>query len=214
VAKLKKYNLEGKASGEVDLADQIAEAQVNGQLLKDYIVAIRKNMRQWSACTQDRSEVNHSGQKPHKQKGLGRARQGSLAAPQFRGGGVVFGPKPKFNQHVRINQKERRQAIRALIGEKAREGRLHVVEEPNLESPSTKRLAAFLKGVGLTGYRTLFLTGAQESNYQHLYKSIRNLPKTECTLCRIASGYDLLKHGDVVLTEAALAELNQQLEGA
>src|SRR5256885_151263 len=114
---LKKFSLDAKETGTVEVADALATAQVNSQLVKDYIVALRANARQWSANTKGRSEVNHSTKKPHAQKGGGRSRQGSLAAPQYKGGGRVFGPKPKFDQHVKINQKERRSAIRALIGE-------------------------------------------------------------------------------------------------
>ena len=77
-------------------------------MIKDYIVALRANKRQWSANTKGRTEVNHSNKKPWRQKGTGNARQGTFAAPQFKGGGVVFGPKPKFDQHVRINRQERR----------------------------------------------------------------------------------------------------------
>ena len=90
-----------------------------------------------------RSEVNHTTKKPHPQKGGGRARQGSLAAPQYKGGGRVFGPKPKFDQHVRINKKERKAAIRFLIGEKIRENKLHIIEHTEMDAPKTKTIANF-----------------------------------------------------------------------
>src|ERR1700689_3249769 len=107
-------------------------------MVKDYIVAIRENARQWSANTKGRSEVNHSTKKPHPQKGQGRARQGMLSAPQYKGGGRVHTPKPKYDQHVRINKKERRAAIRSLIGEKIRDKCLHVLESTSLDAPQTK----------------------------------------------------------------------------
>lgn len=118
MATLKKYDLNGKVLGEVTIAEDLLNEPANSQMIKDYIVALRANKRQWSANTKGRSEVNHSTKKPHPQKGTGRARQGSLAAPQYKGGGRVFGPKPKFDQHVRINKKERRLAIRYLVAEK------------------------------------------------------------------------------------------------
>ena len=98
---LKKYNLAGQEVGEVTLEDSLTSANKNLQMIKDYLVAIRANARQWSANTKGRSEVNHTTKKPHPQKGTGNARQGSLAAPQYKGGGRVFGPKPKFDQHER-----------------------------------------------------------------------------------------------------------------
>ena len=97
-------------------------------MIKDYIVALRANARQWSANTKTRSEVKHTTKKPHPQKGQGRARQGSLVSPQYRGGGRVFGPKPKFDQHVRINQKERKAAIRFFLAEKLKENRVWLIE--------------------------------------------------------------------------------------
>src|SRR5665647_966414 len=128
---------------------------------RDYIVALRANARQWSANTKGRSEVNHSTKKPHPQKGGGRSRQGSLAAPQYKGGGRVFGPKPKFDQHVRINKKERQAAIRFLLGEKIRNNNLHVISNFDMKAAKTKEVAAFMKGKEFTG-RVLFLG---EGNY-------------------------------------------------
>ena len=121
MVKLKKYDIKGKHLGDVEVNEALVNAEANGQSIKDYIVALRANARQWSANTKGRSEVNHTTKKPHPQKGGGRARQGSLAAPQYKGGGRVFGPKPKFDQHVKINRKERQAAIRFLLSEKIKE---------------------------------------------------------------------------------------------
>lgn len=215
MVKLKKYNLAGEAIGEVELSEAISEVRTNGQLIKDYIVAMRRNARQWSACTKDRSQVNHSKKKPHRQKGLGRARQGSLAAPHFRGGGRPFGPRPKFDQHVRINRKERRQAIYALIAEKAREGRMIVVQDIQLSEPSTKTIARFVKGVQLEG-RTLILAEAPREGatgqHGHLSKSIRNIPTVQFSLVATTNGYQLLNSRSLVLTESALSELNSMAQ--
>jgi large subunit ribosomal protein L4 len=209
VVALKKYNLSGDQIGEIELADEFCYAQVRGQMIKDYIVAIRRNARQWSACTQDRSQVNHSKKKPHRQKGSGRARQGSLAAPHFRGGGRPFGPRPKFDQHVRINRKERRLAIRALLAEKIQGGQVVVIEDVNLPSPSTKRIAQFLQRIELPG-RTLVLA---EAPNQNLSKSIRNLPHAQFSLFAGTNGYDLLRCRSVVLTEAIIRKLNRIITG-
>ncbi len=220
--KAKKYSAEGAATGEVEVGEWLEKSDANSQMATDYIIAIRENKRQWSACTQNRSEVNHSGKKPHRQKGTGNARQGSLASPQYKGGGVVFGPRPKFNQHVRINQKEKKKAIQALFGEKLREGRFYVVEDFVLDAPKTKAVAGLLKGIGISG-RTLILGAANvvEATTEgkthrasspvpealNLRKSVHNLPKTDFTLLPNVSGYDLLRASNVVLTESAFNQL-------
>lgn len=222
---LKKYNLSGKEVGSVQVADHLANAEVNSQLVKDYITAIRANARQWSANTKGRSEVNHSTKKPHAQKGGGRSRQGSLAAPQYKGGGRVFTPKPKFDQHVRMNQKERQAAIAALLGEKIRTDRLIVVENFEMVAPKTKLMNDFLKKC-TQGTRPLFLAegsyatvdgeatqvSVHSKKHANAKMSLRNIPKAEFRLARDSSGYDLMIAHDVVVTEAALRELEAALQ--
>ncbi|MCH9610450.1 MAG: 50S ribosomal protein L4 [Chlamydiales bacterium] len=201
---LKKYNLKGEELGEIKVDKTLMEAEAHGQMVKDYIVAMRKNCRQWSANTKGRSEVNHSNKKPHKQKGTGNARQGTLAAPQCRGGGVVFGPKPKFDQHVRINQKERRAAINALLAQRIKDNDVLVVDDKEFElkKPSTKSVASFLKKHSVRPSKLLFV-GAGEM----MAKSIRNLKGSSAILPMNVNGYDLLVAHKVVLSESALKEL-------
>jgi large subunit ribosomal protein L4 len=226
VANLTKYSIEGNKIGHVQVNPALAEAEANGQMIKDYIVALRANARQWSANTKGRSEVSHSTKKPHPQKGGGRARQGSLAAPQYKGGGRVFTPKPKFDQHIRINKKERKAAIRCLIGEKIRENKLHVIESTSLEAPQTKTIASFLKS-GEFGKSVLFLGessfaeiqigeysakfNVHTPQHENFIKSLRNIPKMNFSLATNISGYDVLLAHDIVITEAALQELSQWL---
>lgn len=227
MSKLKKYNLAGKATGDVTVNKHLAEAEANGQSIKDYIVAIRANARQWSANTKTRSEVNHTTKKPHPQKGQGRARHGNLVGPQFRGGGRVFGPKPKFDQHVKINQKERKAAIRYLLAEKIKDNRLWVIEDIEMKEPKTKTVADFLKELNTRG-KTLFLGDStfvevetegkkqrvtvSSDKHEHFIKSIRNLPRADFKLASNVSGYDVVAAGNIVVTEAALDELNQWLK--
>lgn len=219
---LKKYNLEGQEIGSVQVSDLFESATANGQMVKDYITALRANARQWSANTKGRSEVNHSTKKPHPQKGGGRARQGMLSAPQYKGGGRVFGPKPKFDQHVRINRKERRAAIRFLLGEKIRENRIHIIEKTDLDEPKTKVVANFLK-TGPFGKRVLFLgeadylgiemgdavlrVGVPCMKHENFIKSLRNIQKAEFLLASNISGYDVLIAHDIIMTESALEEI-------
>ena len=226
MASLKKYSLEGQEIGTIKVDEAFANAEANGQMIKDYIVALRANARQWSANTKTRSEVNHTTKKPHPQKGGGRARQGSLAAPQYKGGGRVFAPKPKFDQHVRINKKERQAAIRFLIGEKIRENRLHVIESTEIVEPKTRHIANFIRTCNF-GKRILFLAegeyqeiGSGENKqkinvactkHEKFVRSMRNIPKAEFSLATNISGYDLLLANDLIVTEAALQELTSWL---
>ena len=226
MTELKKYNLEGSETGSVKADAKITESEIHSQLIKEYIVAIRKNARQWSANTKGRSEVKHTTKKPHRQKGTGRARQGSLVSPQFRGGGIVFGPKPKFDQHVRINKKEKRSAIRFLFGEKIRGDQMVVLENTMMNEPKTKTLSEFIKKANL-GKRVLFLgEGKHEevetankkvavsvkcSDHANFRKSLNNIPKTQFTLAKNVNGYDLMLADTIVVTEAALEEINHWL---
>ncbi|MBA2369732.1 MAG: 50S ribosomal protein L4 [Candidatus Protochlamydia sp.] len=226
MATLKKYNLAGNEIGQVAIEDKWINAEANGQMIKDYIVALRANARQWSANTKTRAEVKHTTKKPHPQKGQGRARHGSLVGPQYRGGGRVFGPKPKFDQHVRINKKERKAAIRFLLAEKIKENKVWLIEDTAMEAPKTKIMAQFLTGLNLRG-RVLFLgEGAYTQvdtegksqrisvctdKHTHFIKSVNNLPRANFMLASNISGYDVMIAGQIVLTESALDELKQWL---
>jgi large subunit ribosomal protein L4 len=233
MATLKKYDLTGSEVGKVEIADNLLETKANNQMIKDYIVALRANARQWSANTKTRAEVCHSGKKPHPQKGTGRARQGYLGAPQYKGGGRVHAPRPKFDQHVRINRKEKRAAIRTLLAEKILQNNLHILQLDKMDAPKTKRLADFLKTRELAGKRILFLgegvvaaeklakkKGAKKSEeqsaqvkmlpgekYGNFHKSIRNIPKVEFLLLPNASGYDIAVSREIVVLEPAVDEL-------
>lgn len=216
---VKKYDFKGQEQGEVFI-DTAIEKPANIQMIKDYIVAIRHNLRQWSANTKGRSEVNHTGKKPHRQKGTGNARQGCLAAPQYKGGGRVFAPKPKFDQFVRINKKEKRSVIRQILLEKIEKGDLVFVQEDLPEQPKTKVVADFLKAVNSDGKRVLFLgamptTGEGEmvaspaEHYSVFTKSLRNIPNSYFQLLINASGYDLLAPSRIVVFDTAVNELKQ-----
>lgn len=215
---LKKYNLKGEAVGEVKVDPEFLDVEANGQMIKDYIVALRANARQWSANTKGRSEGNHSNKKPWRQKGTGNARQGYLGAPQFKGGGRVHGPKPKFDQHTRINRKERRLAIRQLLADKIKSEELILVEDKvfngALKEPKTQTVVSFLKGKNVYGKRLLFVGESNEAEEAHITfkKSTRNLPKTSFTLAANMNGYDVMAAHGLVITESALTELTNILK--
>lgn len=232
MVQLKKYNLAGKEVGHITLEDGLLQSDANLQMIKDYLIALRENARQWSASTKNRAEVNHSGKKPHPQKGTGRARQGYLGAPQYKGGGRVHAPRPKFEQHVRINRKEKRAAIRHLIIEKIQENKLHILHFEGMKEPKTQKVAQFLKSRSLEGKRVLFLgeEGAaspkkerkvqtkkalerSSQKFESFVKSIRNIPHSAFMLVPNVNGYDVIVNHDIVVMESALDQLKVILGG-
>lgn len=212
MATLKKYDLKGKEIGSIHVDDAILEATAHPQSIKDYLVAMRKNARQWSANTKTRAEINRTGRKPHPQKGQGRSRQGDLAAPQYKGGGIVFGPRPKFDVHVRINKKEKRAAIRFMIAEKIKQNRVKVLHHADLTKPKTQVVADFFEAVGVGSGRALVLgesqatTGQMENPHKNLVLSLRNLPKKEYSLVPQLNGYALALAQELVVLDTALEE--------
>lgn len=214
MASLKKYDLTGKEIGSVQVDDALLEGAAHPQSIKDYIVALRNNARQWSASTKVRKEINRTGRKPHPQKGQGRSRQGDLAAPQYKGGGIVFGPKPKFDIHVRINKKERRAAIRTLISEKIKGGLVAVLQKGDLKHPKTKKLAHFFDQIKGAERRVLVLgESKQEMGDPHvnLVKSLRNIPKKEYALVPQVNGYELARCHTLVVLDTAVDEFLSML---
>jgi large subunit ribosomal protein L4 len=227
VANIKKFDLSGKEVGQVTVKDEVLERGANSQMIKDYIVALRANARQWSAHTKSRSEVAHSGQKPHPQKGTGRARQGYLGAPQYKGGGRVGGPRAKFDQHVSINRKEKRAAIRFLLAEKIQSDNMIILENEALKAPKTKKVADFLKGRELFGKKVLVIAdlevkkasakkkkadqkpGKKDDNF---LKSLRNIPRAQYIVLDNVSGYDIIAHRNIILMEPAVDKLMKILE--
>lgn len=229
MTKLKIYNLEGNSVDEMAIGDfWMKNLEANPQMIKDYLVALRANARQWSASTKTRGEMRHTTKKPHPQKGQGRARQGSLVSPQYRGGGRVGGPRPKFDQHVKINQKQRRAVILHLLGEKFRNGKVTLIDRTEMREPKTKTVVNFLKKQELGG-RILFVgEGAFEqietegkvervsvhtSAHDPFLLSIRNLQKTEFRLCTNLSGYDVILAHHLIVTREGLEQLKQWLGG-
>ena len=225
MANIKKFDLTGKEKGQITVKDEVLERGANSQMIKDYIVALRANARQWSAHTKSRSEVAHSGQKPHPQKGTGRARQGYLGAPQYKGGGRVGGPRAKFDQHVSINRKEKRAAIRFLLAEKIQSENLIILEDEAFKAPKTKKIADFLKGRELFGKKVLVIADlaapkgkrsakkkTETKKDDNFLKSLRNIPRAAYIVLDNVSGYDILAHRNIILMEPAVDKLMKILE--
>jgi large subunit ribosomal protein L4 len=216
VATIKKYNLAGQLLEEVAIDAKMLTLEACPQMIKDYLVALRANARQWSASTKTRPEVSHSGQKPHPQKGTGKARQGYLGAPQYKGGGRVFAPRPKFDQFVHVNRKERRAAIQFLLSEKIKGSAVHILDAHGMKGPKTKKVAEFLKKLQIDGKRVLFVDHFSESkklvSQDHFHKSMRNIAKAEYRPVHSINGYDLAVSQNIVVMVDAVDELKALLK--
>ncbi|ANH78447.1 50S ribosomal protein L4 [Candidatus Chlamydia sanziniae] len=215
---LSKVDFLGNEVSKIEVAESFFAQKGNGlQLIKDYLVAIRANNRQWSACTRNRSEVSHSTKKPFKQKGTGNARQGCLASPQFRGGGIVFGPKPKFDQHVRINRKERRAAVRLLLAQKIQGNKLTVVDDTafieSFPHPKTQIALKFLQDCGVECRSVLFIDHLDHAEKnKNLRLSLRNLTAVQGFVYGMnVNGYHLASAHNIVISAKALEELISHL---
>lgn len=210
MSELKKYDLSGKEVGKSAIDESLLKERANPQLVKNYLVAMRNNARQWSANTKTRAEVARSKKKPHAQKGTGRARQGATSAPQYKGGGVVFGPKPKFDQHVRINRKEKRAAIHSLLVEKISQGQVKILKTPSLKQPRTKKVAEFLEAVQLTDKSVLFLSDEKNDAFA---KSLRNIPRKEFALMPQLNGNNIAGNQVIVFLDKAFDHFKKTMSG-
>jgi large subunit ribosomal protein L4 len=176
------------------------DGTVNEPVLHQAVKVYLNNQRQGTHMTKSRSFVSGGNQKPWKQKGTGRARQDSIRAPHWRGGGIVFGPTPR-DYRTDIPRKVRQLARRSALNARAREGALHVVERLAFRTPKTAQLAGLLGSLGLAGRKALVLTAGHNSN---AYLSGRNLPAVEVMSYPEASAYDILWSDAVVIEEGAL----------
>ncbi|HEU4473669.1 MAG TPA: 50S ribosomal protein L4 [Gemmatimonadales bacterium] len=176
------------------------DGTVNEPVLHQAVKVFLNNQRQGTAATKTRSFVSGGNQKPWKQKGTGRARQGSTRAPHWRGGGTVFGPQPR-DYRTEIPRKVKQLARKSALNARAREGALHVVERFAFRRPRTAQLAGLLDSLGLDGRKVLVLTANGDQN---VYLSGRNLPAVEVMPYPQASAYDVLWSEAVVVEEGAL----------
>src|SRR5688572_19622890 len=176
------------------------DGTVNEPVLHQAVKVFLNNQRQGTSMTKSRSFVSGGNQKPWKQKGTGRARQGSIRAPHWRGGGVVFGPTPR-DYRTEIPRKVRQLARKSALNARAREGAVHVIERLAFRAPRTAQLVELLGSLGLQGRKALVLTAGHNGN---AYLSGRNLPTVEVMAYPEASAYDILWSEAVVVEEGAL----------
>ena len=190
----------GSKSGKVDLPAEIFDVQVNVPLIHQVVVAQLAAARQGTHSTKTRGEVRGGGRKPYRQKGTGRARQGSTRAPQFAGGGTVHGPQPR-DYAQRTPKKMKAAALRGALSDRARHGRIHVVDSlVTGDAPSAKDALALLSG--LTERKNLLVVLTRDDEVS--FKSVRNLADVHVLVADQLNTYDVLCADDVVFTQAAL----------
>jgi len=204
--KINVIDVEKKTVGDVELPSDIFEAPVNTGLLHDAVVNQMANHRRGSSSTKNRSEVRGGGKKPWKQKGLGKARAGSIRSPLFRGGGVIFGPKPRSYSYS-IPKKAKRAALASALSLKVSENAFLVVDKLELTKPKTSEAAAILHKLGFTGKSLLVL----EKGDKNVELSFRNIPGVKIILPNRLNVYDLLNAKQVLCARDALAGIQERL---
>ncbi len=202
---VKVFNQNGEEVGTVDLKPELFDIEPNEAVVHQYIVNLLARRRQGNASTRGRSEVRGGGRKPWRQKGTGRARAGTIRSPLWRGGGIVFGPKPR-SYGSNMPRKMKRLAIRSVFSDKARSERIKVLDKIELEQIKTKAVAGMMTRLDLDGKKCLVL---DEGRNDKLAWSCRNLPKVQYRRAALANGYDLLNADYVLITKAGLDKVHE-----
>ncbi len=200
---------DNKKAGSLDLDPAVFEAKVRPHL---YHAEVRRQLakrRTGTHSTKNRAAVSGGGAKPYRQKGTGRARQGTTRAPQWAGGGVVFGPVPHGYEH-KLPKKVRRAALNSALTELQRDGAITVVESIALEDYKTRRMVEIFEALGLGGQKILLVI---ESPNAHVEASVRNIPGVGLVRAEGLNVYDVLRHGRIVITKAALEAVQARLSG-
>ena len=202
--KIDVYNIEGKKVSDIELADSVFGIEPNEKIVHSVLVNYMANQRQGTSNTKTRAEVAGGGRKPWKQKGTGRARQGSIRAPQWFKGGIALGPKPR-DYSYRVNKKEKRLAIRSVLSSKVLENNLVVVDAMNFDAIKTKNMVSALNNLKVEG-KTLIVLPEKNENVQ---KSARNIEGVKTSLVNTINVYDLLKYNKLILTVDAVKNLEE-----
>ena len=198
------YDMSGKQVGQIELSDAIFGIEPNAAVVHDVVKNHLANKRQGTQSALTRAEVSGGGRKPWKQKGTGRARQGSTRAPQWTHGGIVFAPKPRDYGYT-LNKKTRRLALKSALSAKAAEQNIVVIDAIKMEAPKTAEFAKFLAAVGVEG-KALVVTAANDAN---VVKSGRNIPGCEVTFANLINVYDVVNAKKLVVDQAALAKIEE-----
>ena len=203
MAKVSVYNMEGKEVGTMDLNDSIFAVEINEHLVHMAVVQQLANNRQGTQKAKTRSEVSGGGRKPWRQKGTGHARQGSTRSPQWTGGGVVFAPTPR-NYTFKLNKKEKRAALKSVLTSAVNENKFIVVDELKLNEIKTKDFAKVLTNLNVEKALVVL-----DSNDKNVVMSAKNIPTVKTALTNTINVYDILKYNTVVVTKAAVDQIQE-----
>ena len=206
MAQIDVYNQEAAVVKQVELNDAVFGIEPNQQSIYDAVLVYLAGLRQGTHSTKTRSEVSGSGKKPFRQKGTGRARQGSTRATQWRHGAIAFGPHPrKYN--LKMNRKVRRLAFRSALSEKVADNNLRVIENINFDEIKTKKAVALLNAFGFDR-KTLFVADASE-DFDNAFLSMRNIPHATVVTVSQLNVYDIANADKIVFTETAVAKAGE-----
>ncbi len=204
MAMLKVYDMAGKEVSSVELSDAVFGIEPNKVVMHSAVVAYLANQRQGTQSTKTRSEVSGGGKKPWRQKGTGRARQGSTRAPQWTHGGIAFGPKPR-DYRITLNKKVKRLAILSALSSKVAENELVIVDNITIDEYKTKKMAAMLNG--LDAQKKSLIVTAEKNDY--VIKSAANLPGVLTTLFNTINIYDILNCGKMIISLDAVKKIEE-----
>jgi len=196
--------MSGKVVGEIELSEALFGIEANQAVVHDVVKNHLANKRQGTQSALTRAEVSGGGRKPWRQKGTGRARQGSTRAPQWTHGGIVFAPKPRDYSYT-LNKKARRLALKSVLSAKASEQNIVVIDSIKMDAPKTKEFAAFLAAVG-ADCKALVVTAAADNN---VVKSGRNIPGCEITFANLINVYDVINAKKLVVDLEALRKIEE-----
>ncbi|NLK29312.1 MAG: 50S ribosomal protein L4 [Clostridiales bacterium] len=203
MANVKLYNIEGKEVGTLDLNDAVFGVEINEHLVHMAVVSQLANKRQGTQSAKTRAEVRGGGRKPWRQKGTGHARQGSIRSPQWKGGGVVFAPKPR-DYSIKMNKKEKVLAIKSALTSRVNEEKIVVLDQLSFDEIKTKKMKAVLDNFKLD--KALIVLDKKDEN---VVLSARNLPKVRTVLTNSISVYDILKYDNLIITKDAVAKIEE-----
>ncbi|RHW51525.1 50S ribosomal protein L4 [Lactobacillus bombicola] len=207
MANLKVIDQKGKDAGEVSLKDEVFGIEPNESVVFDAIIRQRAGKRQGTSKVKNRSAVRGGGKKPWKQKGTGRARQGSIRSPQWRGGGVVFGPTPRSYAYS-MPRKQRRLAIKSVLSQKLIDNNLIVLDQLTMSAPKTKEFKAMLDSLNVAGK---VLVVSEDRNVQ---LSAKNLPNVKVITINGVNVEDVVNYDKLILTKDAVEKIEKNVEGA
>ena len=207
MAQIDLYNLSREKVGEVELKDEVFNGPVKPHLFYEVVKWQLAKRRRGTASTKTRAEVRGGGRKPWRQKGLGRARAGSIRSPLWRGGGVVFGPKPRDYSYP-LPKKVRRAALRSALSLRYKEGKLTVLDGFDLGQIKTKLFVEAMEKLGLKGEKVLIVTDGKD---EVLERSARNVPWAKVLRCEGLNVYDVLNYRHLLILRSALPKIEERL---